>query len=107
MKQLGSRDFSTRQHFKGQVTTCAKLAAYGEKRAAGREPCWEIVPTMVDEVLDLILSAAKVKAPGEDGITVRCLGLVAGPWRSSYNPCLRCVFAKSPAQIEYHGKHSE
>ena len=61
--------------FKGQVTTCAKLAASGEKRAAGREPCWGIVPTMVGEVLDLILSVQRAKRLARMGSRRSCLGL--------------------------------
>ena len=69
------------------------------------------VTLTVDEVLDLILSAAKAKRLAKMGSRRRCLRLVAGPWRSSCNPCLQeCVFAKSPAYFvegEYHGNHSE
>ena len=54
--------------FKGQVITCAELAAGREKRAEERGPCWGIVPPTVDEVLVLILSASRGKAPGVDGI---------------------------------------
>ena len=53
--------------FKGQVVTCAELAAGTEKRAEDREPCLGIVPPTVDEVLDLILSASRGTAPGVVG----------------------------------------
>ena len=85
--------------FKGQVTTCTELASSREKRAAGREPCWGIVPLTVDEVLDLILTAATGKAPGEDGSRRRCLGLVKGPWRRSCNPCLQVCVCKEPCLV--------
>ena len=67
------------EQWKGQVTTCAEPGACREKRAAAREPCWGIVPPTVDEVLDLILSAAKGKTPGEDGITAEVLGAGGRP----------------------------
>ena len=38
-------------------------------RAEDRERCWGTVPPTVDEVLDLILSASRGEAPGEDGIS--------------------------------------
>ena len=38
-------------------------------RVEDREPCWGTVPPTVDEVLDLILSASRGEAPGEDGIS--------------------------------------
>ena len=67
------------EQWKGQVTTCAEPGACRKKRAVDREPCWEIVPPTVDEVLDLILSAAKGKTPGEDGITAEVLGAGGRP----------------------------
>ena len=62
------------------------------------------VPPMVDEVLDLILSAAKGRALGEDG---------AWGWWQAHGAApttlvCRCVFAKSPAsEGRYHGNHPE
>ena len=40
---------------------------------------WGITPPTVDDVLDLILSAARGKAPGEDGITSEVLGAGGRP----------------------------
>ena len=80
--------------FKGQVTTCVELATDREKRAASREACWGITPPTVDEVLDLILSAARARHLAKTGSRRRCLGLVAGPWRSSYNHCLQAFVCK-------------
>ena len=53
---------------------------------AGRELCWRIVPPTVDEVLDLILSAAKDKAPGEDGITAEVLAAGGRPMAQLRQP---------------------
>ena len=73
--------------FKGQVITCAELAAGREKSAEEREPCWGILPPTVDEVLDLILSASRGKAAGVDGITADVLGAGGRPRQCCCNPC--------------------
>ena len=72
--------------FKGQFITCAELAACREKRAASKEPCWGIAPPVVDEVLDLILIAARGKAPGEDKITAEVLGAGGRPTAQLLQP---------------------
>ena len=72
--------------FKSQVVTCAELGAGREKRAEEREPCWGIVPPTVDEVLDLILSASRGKAPGVDGITAELLGAGGRPMAMLLQP---------------------
>ena len=48
-------------------------------------------------MLDLVLSAAKVKAPGEDGITAEVLGAGGRPMAQLLQLVCRCVFPKSPA----------
>ena len=89
--------------FKGQVITCAELAAGREMRAEDREPCWGIVPLTVDEVLDLILSASRGKAPGVDGISAEVLGAGGRPMAMLLQP------KSSAHHVEgmYHGNHPE
>ena len=65
--------------FKGKVTTCVELTTDRERRAASREACEGITPRTVDEVIDLILRAARGKAPGEDGITAEVPGAGGRP----------------------------
>ena len=72
--------------FKGKVTTCLELATDRERRAASREARWGITPPAVDEVLDLILSAARGKAPGEDGIMAEVLGAGGRPMAQLSQP---------------------
>ena len=70
MMQRSNEDSSTEQLSRG-ITTRAELAIDRETRAASRGACRGITPPTVNEVLDLILNAARSKAPGEDGITTR------------------------------------
>ena len=61
-------------------------------------------------MLDLILSAAKGKAPGEDGITAEVLAAGGRPMAQLLQPLFSGMFAKSLAYcVEgvYHGNHSE
>ena len=46
----------------------------------------ELVPPTVDEVLDLILSASRGKAPGVDGITAEVLGAGGRPMAMLLQP---------------------
>ena len=51
-----------------------------------RQERLEITPPTVDEVLDLILSAARGKAPGEDGIRPEVLGAGGRPMAQLLQP---------------------
>ena len=84
--------------FKEQVTTRVGPATDREKRAASREACWGITPPTVDEVLDLILSAARGKAHGEDGITAEVFGAGGRPMAQLLQPLFAGVcLQKGPA----------
>ena len=97
--------------FKGQVITCAELAVDREKRAEDREPCWGIVPPTVDEVLDLILSASRGKAPSVDGISAEVLGAGGRPMAMLLQPLFASVCLQRALPIMwkgwYHGDHPE
>ena len=62
-------------------------------------------------MLDLILSAAKGKAPGEDGITAEVLGAGGRPMAQLLQPLFAgvCLQRALPSvwKGKYHGNHSE
>ena len=60
-----------------------------ESRAGG------IVPPTVDEVLDLILSALRGKAPGVDGISAEMLGNGGRPIAMLLQPCSRVFVCRA------------
>ena len=97
------RRYQCEATFKGQFATCAELAAFRERRAASREPCWGIAPSTVDEVHDLLLlSAARSKAPGEDGITAEVLGAGGRPMAQLLQKSLA-----SRVERRCHGEYPE
>ena len=89
--------------FEGQVITCAELAAGREKRAEDREPCWGIVLPTVDEVLDLILSASRGKAPGVDGISAEVLEAGGRPMAMLLQPLFAGVCLQRALPIMWKG----
>ena len=65
----------------GKNAQCSAGTRYAASFNAG-------VSRHLGKVLDLILSAAGGKAPGEYGVTTEVLG-AGGPWRSTCNLCSR------------------
>ena len=79
-----------------------KLSRVLSWRAEDREPCWGTVPPTVDEVLDLILSASRGEAPGEDGIST-VLGAGGRPMAMLLQPLFADVRLQTALSIVWEG----